>query len=91
MSEKIEAGDLVWIARGHSCAVNQLGGIPMRVESVMHSYPYSFYCSECRAMPVHGPGEYAELGRFQIPLSWLKKFLPPAADESVEASDEVTA
>lgn len=87
MSEPIKVGDLVMVVRGHSCAMELIGGVPFKVEDIAQVSGWA--CNRCNAK---GNGEIHfsasghnvpkgtkllwSRGRGYLPLAWLKR-IPP--------------
>ncbi len=90
VSERIEVGDLVMVVRGHICAVNTFGGIPMEVMGIGLSAPRGYCCSRCGARGVHPQELYARFHPiWKLPVSYLKKIRPLMA--LTDRREEATA
>lgn len=94
MNEPIKEGDLVVLVRGHSCALNEAGGVPF-VFGKTHTYSTAPRCARCKESALFGAGTHPRLpqslGGWVTPIEWLKRIPPPEELEGEKRSDEVEA
>ncbi len=86
MSERIEVGDLVMVVKPSPCGcINALGyvGVVSRIYPVIKNHCIT--CGDVRQRDI-----VAKLRDGTCEVSRLKKINPPAQDESIETSKEIT-
>ena len=90
----IKVGDMVFIVRGHACALERCGGIPYTVLDIIPQTGGGWACPRCGEYNI-APSEMwaAKLveGVSGIPLGWLLKIDPPADSETTEQPKEISA
>jgi hypothetical protein len=87
MDNSISVGDLVMVVRGHSCHVENMGGVPYVVVDFKNPIGGGWTCPKC-GMVSAGPDEPCAMGnmfgrRSGAPISWLKKIPPLSEPESI--------
>ena len=104
MSEPIKVGDLVMVVRGHSCAIELIGGVPFTVESIEPQIGGS-WCNRCGERNIAPESLYGATGvpkprvkvmkakfpKGAMPLEWLKKIPPIGELDDVKRDEEITA
>lgn len=92
MSE-IRVRDMVMLVRGHSCAMERLGGIPFVVEALVPPLFGGYTCTACDAHSLEPYQLAAKRPGLEsyIPLAWLLKIDPPPIETDMPTQEELTA
>ena len=94
MGNRVKAGDLVMVVRGHECVVAKVGGIPYTVRAIVNQTGGGWRCGICGTRdvaPNETLGAQFYTAMHGIPLSWLLKIDPPADGETTEQPKELSA
>ncbi len=95
----ISVGDLVMVVRGHSCAIEVLGGVPFKVTNILQRTGTGWTCNRCMTPNIAGDVYYGVQGapvvkgvkrlsdHTSLPITWVKR-IPPLEELEGEKRDE---